>query len=311
MAGVVTVTLNPSIDASTQVSQVMAEHKMRCSAPSHEPGGGGINVSRAIKKLGGESLAFFPAGQHFGKLLKSLLQREGVDFRHVEIAGQTRENFIVREETSGRQFRFGLPGPAIGEDECGAVLALLDTLQFRPAYIVGSGSLPPGAPVDFYALLGRKASELGARYVVDTSGEALCRISESPVYLIKPNRRELSQLAREDILEEDDLADAARRLIGEGISEIVVVSLGAGGAMLVTREGCQRIHAPSVRTVSMVGAGDSMTAGIVVGLIRGLSIPEAVMFGVAAGTAAVVTPGTELCRREDAERLYEKIRGQR
>ncbi|HPD20590.1 MAG: 1-phosphofructokinase family hexose kinase [Desulfomonilia bacterium] len=310
MAEVVTVTLNPSIDTSAQVSQVMADHKMRCSEPSHEPGGGGINVSRAIKKLGGESLAFFPAGQHYGKLLRGLLQNEGVEFRHVEIAGQTRENFIVREETSGRQFRFGLPGPVMGEDECGAILTLLDTLPFRPAYIVGSGSLPPGAPVDFYALLGRKASKLGARYVVDTSGEALCRIVESPVYLIKPNRRELSLLAGEEVLEEDDLADAARGLISKGISEIVVVSLGAGGAMLVTREGCRRIHAPSVRAVSVVGAGDSMTAGMVLGLTRGLSITEAAMFGVAAGTAAVMTPGTELCRREDTERLYEKIRGQ-
>lgn len=311
MAGVVTVTLNPSIDTSTQVSQVMAEHKMRCSAPSHEPGGGGINVSRAIKKLGGESLAFFPAGQHFGELLKSLLQHEGVEFRQVGIAGQTRENFIVREETSGRQFRFGLPGPAIGEDECGAVLDLLDTLPSRPAYIVGSGSLPPGAPMNFYALLGGKASGLGARYVVDTSGEALCRAAESRVFLVKPNRRELSQLVGKEVLEEDDLADAAQRLVDQGTSEVVVVSLGAGGAMLVTEEGCRHIHAPSVRAVSMVGAGDSMTAGIVLGLTRGLSLVDAVRFGVAAGTAAVMTPGTELCRREDAERLYEKIRGQK
>lgn len=309
MAVIVTVTINPSIDTSCRVSQVMAEHKMRCSEPVHEPGGGGINVSRAIRKLGGESLAFFPAGRHFGELLKNLLQDEGVDFRQVDITGQTRENFIVREETSGRQFRFGLPGPAMREEECETVLALLDSLESRPEYIVGSGSLPPGTPDDFYALLGRKAAGLGAKYVVDTSGEALCRAAESPVYLIKPNRRELSQLAGENVLEEDDLADAALRLINEGISEIVVVSLGAGGAMLVTREGCRRIHAPSVQTLSMVGAGDSMTAGIVLGLSRGLSILDAAMFGVAAGTAAVMTPGTELCRREDTERIYEKIRG--
>ena len=309
MPRIVTVTLNPGIDTSCRVPQVMAEHKMRCSEPVHEPGGGGINVSRAVRKLGGESLALFPTGRHFGELLKTLLQHEEVHFRQVEIAGQTRENFIVREETSGRQFRFGLPGPVIREEECGAVLALLDDLEYRPEYIVGSGSLPPGTPDDFYALLGRKAAGLGAKYVVDTSGEALCRAAESPVYLIKPNRRELSQLAGENVLEEDDLADAALRLINEGISEIVVVSLGAGGAMLVTREGCRRIHAPSVQTLSMVGAGDSMTAGIVLGLSRGLSILDAAMFGVAAGTAAVMTPGTELCRREDTERIYEKIRG--
>ncbi len=311
MAGIVTVTLNPSIDTSCRVSQVMAEHKLRCSEPVHEPGGGGINVSRAVRKLGGESLALFPAGRHFGGLLKNLLRHEGVEFRQVEIAGQTRENFIVREETSGQQFRFGLPGPTMREEECGAVLTLLDSLESRPEYLVGSGSLPPGTLPDFYALLGKKAAVLGAKYIVDTSGEALCRAAESPVYLIKPNRRELSQLAGEEILEEDDLADAALRLINEGISEIVVVSLGAGGAMLVTREGCRRIHAPSVQAVSMVGAGDSMTAGMVLGLTRGLPIIEAAMFGVAAGTAAVMTPGTELCRREDTERLYEKIRDQK
>lgn len=310
MAKIVTVTINPGIDTSCQVPQVMAEHKLRCSEPVHYPGGGGINVTRAIRNLGGASLAFFFAGRHFGEMLKGLLRQEGVDFRDVAIDGQTRENFIVREESSGRQYRFGLPGPRIREEDCEELLGSLDGIESPPEYIVGSGSLPPGAPIDFYARLGRKASLLGAKYILDTSGDALCEATTSPVFLIKPNMRELSQLSKKEIMEEEGLAAAARRLIDEGRSEVVVVSLGAGGALLVTRQKCRHIHAPSVRTVSKVGAGDSMTAGIVLGLSRGLSLLESAMFGVAAGTAAVMSPGTELCRREDTERIYEKIREQ-
>lgn len=308
MAQIVTVTLNPGIDTSCRVPQVMPEHKLRCSEPVHEPGGGGINVSRAIRNLGGESLALFPAGRYFGRMLMSLLDEEGIDYRHVDIGGQTRENLIVTEETSGRQYRFGMPGPRVTERECEAVLGLLDGLKEQPGYVVGSGSLPPGAPSDFYARLGRKASDLGARYILDTSGEALCRAAEFPLYLVKPNRRELSQLAGSDVLEEDDLAEAARRLVSECGISAVVVSLGAGGAMLVTRELCRRIHAPSVKIISKVGAGDSMTAGIVLGLTRGLDLLDAAMFGAAAGTAAVMTPGSQLCRKDDTERIFEKIR---
>ncbi|HRR68737.1 MAG TPA: 1-phosphofructokinase family hexose kinase [Desulfomonilia bacterium] len=308
MAKIVTVTMNPSIDTNCQVAQVMAEHKLRCSHAFHNPGGGGVNVARAIKNLGGESIALFPAGRHFGEMLKKLLLKEGIDFRSVEIEGETRENFIVREETSGRQYRFGLPGPRMREEECEGLLKALDSIEPPPEYIVGSGSLPPGVPVDFYARLGMRASAMGAKYILDTSGDALCEGTTSRVFLIKPNMRELGQISNKELMEEEGLAAAARALVDEGRSEVVVVSLGAGGALLVTGRTCRRIHAPSVRTISKVGAGDSMTGGIVLGLERGLSLDESAMFGVAAGTAAVMTPGTELCRREDTERIYEKMR---
>ncbi len=307
MGGIVTVTINPSIDTNSRISHVMAEHKLRCSAPSHEPGGGGINVSRAIRRLGGESLALFPSGRHFGDMLTGLLEQDGVSYRATAISDETRENFIILEEASGRQFRFGMPGPSIREKEWQSLIYELDSVDFAPEYVIGSGSLPPGVPDDFYARLAKKAADVGAKCIIDTSGKALKCALDLKVYLIKPNINELRVLMGQDIMEEQNIEDCARVLIEKGKAEIIVVSLGAAGALLVTGETCMRIHAPTVRIVSKVGAGDSMVAGMVISLMRGFTVVDAVRFGVAAGAAAVMAPGTELCRKDDTERLYERM----
>ncbi len=308
MSGIVTLTMNPSIDTSCSIARVTAERKLRCSSPRHEPGGGGINVSRAAKKLGGDSLALFPSGRIFGEMIVSLLGQEGVSCRKRDIAGETRENFIVLEESSGNQFRFGMPGPFIREEEWQSMLRLLDTLAPAPQYIVGSGSLPPGVPADFYALLAKKAAALSAKLIVDTSGEALKQAVRLPIFLIKPNRRELCMLTSRDAGKEGSVEAMARDIVNEGRCENVVVSLGAEGALLVRRDMRLYVRAPRVRIVSKVGAGDSMVAGIVACLSRGCRIEEAVKYGVAAGTSAVTTPGSELCRKETTEELYERIR---
>jgi len=307
VSGIVTLTINPGIDTNTRVPHVMAEHKLRCSAPSHEPGGGGINVSRALARLGGDSLAVFPGGKNFGDMLKGLLERDGVNYRSTPISGEIRENFIILEESSGQQFRFGMPGPTISEKEWKSLLDELDSLHSAPEYIIGSGSLPPGVPDDFYAHLAKKAAGLGAKCIVDTSGQALRHSLKLPLYLIKPNLNELRMISGKDIGDDQTIEGCARELIEKGSVEIIAISLGAAGALVVTSDECVRIHAPTVQIVSKVGAGDSMVAGIVIGLTRGFSVVDAVRFGVAAGAAAVMTPGTELCRKEDTERLYERM----
>ena len=167
---------------------------------------------------------------------------------------------------------------------------------------------PPGVPDDFYARLARLGDELGAKVIVDTSQRALCAAVEAGVYLIKPNLRELSQLAGRDLEDEADQERVAGEIVRNGGARYVVVSLGAAGVLLVSEDGCERMRAPTVPIKSKVGAGDSMVAGIVLSLARGMPPREAVRFGVAAGAAAVMTPGTELCRREDTERLYERIK---
>ena len=307
MKTIATLTMNPSVDKSTTTKNVVAERKIRCSEPIYEPGGGGINISRVIQRLGGDSIALFPAGGANGQLLQSMLSEEGVSQYAVPVKNLTRENYTVYEEATGLQYRFGVPGPELSETEWRRCLNELAAIIPRPEYLVISGSLPPGVPDDFYAHVIRKARELGARVVLDTSGDALKQAMREPVYLIKPNMAEMRDLAGYEIEDESQQEAAAVKIIASGRSEIVVVSLGAAGALLVTGDRCERLRAPSVPIKSKVGAGDSMLAGIVFKLAQGKSTHEAISFGVAAGTAAVMTPGTELCQKEPTERLYRQI----
>ncbi len=238
-------------------------------------------------------------------MLRDLLDQEGVRHLPVAIDGMTRENLTVLDESSGRQFRFGMPGPTLLEEEWQRCLDELSAMDPEPDYIVASGSLPPGVPQDFYARVARLGKDVGSRVIVDSSEEALCAAAREGVYLLKPNMRELGQLAGHKIQGESEQETVVKELIENGQAEVVVVSLGAAGALLGSEGGLVRLRAPTVPIESKIGAGDSMVAGIVLALVRGKSLEEAARFGVAAG--AVPTPGTELCRRQDTERLYERM----
>jgi len=304
---VVTLTMNPCIDESTSVRHVLADRKLRCGEPSREPGGGGINVARALHRLGGSTLAIYPAGGPAGDLLASLLEREGVPQLPLPIAAWTRENVNILEEETGRQFRFVFPGPRLAAPDAEACLRALDSLEPGPDWIVASGSLPPGVPVDFYAGVARSARRLSSRFALDASGEALARALDEGVSLIKPSLREFQQLTGLDDAEESHLAKEAAKLIAAGRCEAIVLSLGMAGALAVRAEGVERVVSPTVPVRSTVGAGDTLLAGIVLRLQQGRTFSEAVRFGVAAAAATVMRPGTDLCRPEDAERLYEQI----
>jgi len=307
---IVTMTFNPALDTSTSIDHVVPEQKLRCNPPRHEPGGGGVNVARAIHRLGGEAQAIYTLGEPFGALLQRLLEEEGVNQIPIPIERLTRESFVVLDETSGQQYRFSVPGPKLTEKEWECCFDTLRNLDPTPTYIVASGSLTPGAPRDGYARLARLARELGSRFILDSSGEELCHAVEEGVFLLKPNMRELKHLAGEEIESEEQQEEVVQELIKSGKAEVVVVSLGAAGALFATAEEMSRIRAPTVHIQSKIGAGDSTVGGITLALARGLSLREAAYFGVAAGSAAVMTPGTELCRREDTERLYNKMQGE-
>jgi 6-phosphofructokinase 2 len=304
---IATLTMNPAIDKSSAVTQVVAEWKLRCDPPEYEPGGGGINVSRAIRKLGGNSVAFYPAGGLAGRMLSDLLDREGLQHEAMSIAGVTRENFTVLEKSTGQQYRFGMPGPTLQEVEWRRCLEEISRLLPQADYLVASGRLPPGVPPDFYGLLAKLAKKQKIRLIVDTSGEALRLAVEEGVFLIKPNLPEFAELTGRERVDERQEEYLAQELVSTNKCEAVVVSLGAAGVLVASAEGVERVRAPLVPIKSKVGAGDSTVAGIVLALARGQSWREAVRFGVAAGAAAVMTPGTELCCREDVERLYEQL----
>ncbi len=304
---IATLTLNPAVDWSVQTPRVVPEHKLRCEAPRQDPGGGGVNVARVLRELGGRSVAIYPAGGLAGQRLRALLDETGLEHDPVPIAGSTRESWTVLETGTNAQYRFVLPGPELATADWEACLARLARLEPPPEYVVASGSLPPGVPADFYARLASAARRRGTRVVLDTSGDALREGVKGGVYLVKPNLRELAQLAGAEPADEEGQLAAARELVTRGSAQVVVVSLGAAGALLVSERVTERVRAPTVPIRSRVGAGDSTVAGIVLGLARGDDLRLAVRRGVAAGTAAVMTPGTELCRREDAERLYASL----
>jgi 6-phosphofructokinase 2 len=307
MKTIVTMALNPAIDKSSSVDHVVAERKLYCKPPRFEPGGGGVNVSRAVKKLGGESLLLYPAGGLTGKRLQELLDEEGLNHRPFPIEGVNRESLVILEESTGRQYRFGMPGPELQQKEWEPFFQELAAMEPSPDYVVASGSLPPGVPHDFYATVARAGKKRGAKAIIDVSGEALEAALQEGVFLIKPNVREFRGLVGEEIKEESQIKAEAQKMVKSGRCEVLVISLGAAGALVVSEELAEHILPPTVPIVSKVGAGDSMVAGIVLSLARGNPLRESVLFGVAAGTAAVMTPGTELCRREDAERLFESM----
>jgi 6-phosphofructokinase 2 len=305
---ILSIAMNPAIDKASSVDHVVAERKLYCKPPRFEPGGGGVNVSRAIRKLGGASLLLYPAGGLTGTRLEQLLDEEGLEQRPFPVAGMTRESLVILEESTGLQYRFGMPGPKLRKKEWEPLLQELSAMEPAPDYVVASGSLPPGVPVDFYAQVARVGKQRGAKTIVDVSGRALEAALEEGVFLIKPNVREFRELVGREVREQAQIEAAALELVESGRCEILVISLGAAGALAVSRDFSEHILPPTVPIVSKVGAGDSMVAGMVLSLARGRSSRESVLFGVATGTAAVMTPGTELCRREDAERLYAGIR---
>ncbi len=300
--------MNPAIDVNTSVDNFVAERKLRCSHPSMEPGGGGINVSRAIRKLGGESMALYTCGGPTGQMFQKLLHDEGLNHKPIPIKYGIRENIIIYEESTSLQYRLCMPGPKLTDDELKSSLDQIIALDPRPDFVVASGSLPPGVPKDFYARVARVAKQLGSQIIIDTQGEPFQLVLEEGLFLVKPNLRELSQLGLQSIEDEKRIEDMAEKIVSNNWSEVVVVSLGAAGALLVTKEESRYIRPPAVPIKSKVGAGDSMVAGIVLALSQGMSIQDSAYFGVAAGTAAVMTPGTELCRIEDTDRLFKEMK---
>lgn len=301
---IVTLTMNPALDVFLEVPKMEPDHKLRASRPSYRAGGGGINVSRAIRHLRGTSVALFPSGGSTGEMVETLLQRESIDTNCVRIADPTRENINVTEATTAKEYRFIVPGPDLGMDEWQHCLRALKSIAPRPDYVVASGSLPPGVPVDFFARLASLAVEMGFRLIVDTSGEPLRYAAANGTFILKPSLRELAAINGTEPLSSEGIAEVARLLVHRNGVGAVVVSAGAGGAILVDEDRVLRIAAPVVPVVSRIGAGDSMVAGMTVALARGEDIETAVRYGVAAGAAAVMAPGHRLCTYDDTESLF-------
>lgn len=302
---IVTLTMNPVVDVSTAAKAVIPVKKTRCESPVYEPGGGGINVSRALKNLGYDSLAIFISGGKSGSRLEQLLKKESINYRTINSEESTRENLMVFDKVSGEHYRFVMPGPHIHENEWQEALKILDELNPLPDYLVASGSLPMGVPDDFYARIAEWANTNDVNLILDTSGPALKLALEKGVYLAKPNLRELGELLGNDRLTGMELDEAAIEILSKGYVRVLIVSLGERGALLACQDSLEYVVPPVMPVVSAVGAGDSMVAGMIIGCIKGFWPEKAVRYGVAAGTAATMTPGSELCRKSDTDKIFD------
>ena len=304
---IVTLTMNPAVDVASTVDQLVPSHKLRCSEVRHDAGGGGINVARAVHRLGGEVLAIFPSGGPQGILLERLVESEGVNHLTVPIAGDTREDFAVTESSSKLQYRFVLPGPNLSTAECKACLDALKQNIGRAEFVVASGSLPPGAPQGFYAEVAHTVAAAGGKFVLDTSGAPLKFALGRDVHLIKPSLREMSELVGESLGSIQSCVAAARRLIAETGVEQVALSLGEKGALLIGRDTALQAKAPRIEEVSSIGAGDSFLATLVWAFAQGWAPRDCLPHSVAAGSAALLAPGTGLFRLADIDRLREQV----
>ena len=308
MLPILTITLNPALDLTTSVGRLAPLQKLRCGPVRLDPGGGGVNVSRAIKELGGESHAFVAIGGHTGEQLRSILDRTGIELDYWPLIEETRTSFTVMENATRRPYRFVLPGPRVSPAEADAILdRLAQRIDKYTGFVVASGSLPPGVPDDFYGRLARRCRELGARMIVDSHGAALRAAAAERPYLVRLNHIEAQELLGGD----SDVAahTLARQLVDGGLAEAAIVTVGERGAIVATQGRQVEILPPRVEVVSGVGAGDSFVAALTFGLASGWAVEEAARYGVAAAAAAVTTEATQLCERATVNAFFEMIGG--
>lgn len=307
MSKIITITFSPSIDKSATVRALSSEKKLHCAEPKSEPGGGRINVARVLNILGGNVMAVFPSGGYTGAQLNQLIRNEDVPFEAIHCKNETRESFAILDESTKKQYRFGMPANKLFKNEWSACLQIIKD-QKKVDFIVASGSLPPGVPFNMYAQLSKIAKKCNAKFIVDTSGDALKNAVEVGVYLLKPNLEELGILLGTANLKIEDAEAAAKEFISRSKCEIIVVSLGSKGAVLVTKENTYHAKPPKVTVKSTIGAGDSMVAGIVFGLSKGESLERSLQYGVACGTATTMNLGSQLCKKKDVKILLKTLR---
>jgi 6-phosphofructokinase 2 len=307
MTDIVTLTPNPAVDVAITIDAIRPVFKLRATSQRHDPGGGGINVARVIKRLGGSVSAIYPVGGPIGELLARLVSKEEIASSTVVIADDTREDFFVAETSTGQQYRFILPGPRLLEEEWSRYLDLLPTLHPFPRFVVASGSLPAGVPDDFYARVVHLAKQRGARTIVDTSGPALAAAVSAGVDIIKPNLREMRDLIGNEPADANEWIAAAKDLVTKRQARIVALTMGHLGAALVTRDRVLRAQPLPITPRSAVGAGDSFLGALTWRLAAGADLADCFRCAMAAGAAALLNEGTELCRPQDVARLAELV----
>ena len=304
---ILTITLNPALDVTTYLDQLKPQRKLRCGPPRYDPGGGGVNVARAIKELGGESHAFVAIAGATGQWYQRVLEETGISFETWKFRGETRFSLTVMEEATNLQYRFMLPGPEQEEEDGAQLLAALsNTIDTGYKYVVASGSLPPGLSQDFYAKLAVRVRESGGLLILDTSGAALKAALPEHPFMIKIDQIEARELAEGSGNAALSIPQLAQRLIDQRVAQNIIITIGDKGAILAGDGRLLHVQAPPVEVCSAVGAGDSFVGALTLGLSNGWSLSDACRYGVAAAASAVTTEGTALCERDMTQHYFEQ-----
>lgn len=303
---VLTITLNPSVDISTETDEVIIDEKTRCTQPAHDPGGGGINVARVLSRLGIDAEALFIAGGYTGDKLIHMLEEESIHCHVIRSPQLTRQNIAIIDNSIGKQYRFVLPGLVPADRIWQEALNYIGDHISDFDYIVGSGSLPDGVPIDFYSRLAKIATDNGKKFVLDTSASALMNGIQNGAFFIKPNSEEFENL-KELYGVADDKA-LLEKLFSKGIQN-VIQTFGMEKTVLHTPEKSFSFKPPAIKTRSAIGAGDSFVGGMIAGLLNGLTIDKAICNGISAAASTLQSDGTDLCKLEEVEAIFNSVYG--
>jgi 6-phosphofructokinase 2 len=309
MTDIITITANPALDLSTEAPAVIPDRKLRCSAPRIQPGGGGVNVSRAISNLGGRSRPLVAFGGPTGAMLTELIRAEGLEPESLGVDHATRQSVTVRDAANGLQYRFMMPGPPWSEDDCEAARGAIRAAVGRGDMVVPSGSFPPGLPFDFYLKLNADIAAAGGRMLIDTSGAALERAAQGGdgLWCLRMDTEEAEELSGRHLTDLGDLAHMAADLRGRGAGEIVMIAAGPQGTVIACEGWIGLTRPPVVVPHSKVGAGDSFIGAFVLSISRGEDPVTACAWGTAAAASAVTTADTDLCRKDDVARFFAQV----
>lgn len=306
---ILTITLNPTVDFCTTSPHIVPGPKLRCTDPQIDPGGGGINVARAVKLLGGQATALVAIGGATGAHLLQLLALEGVPTVAFQGPGETRQSMSVIDQGSGEQYRFVMPGPIWQDHDVPRALASVDQATGEDTLVVLSGSQPPGVAKDFPSILADHVGDRQARLIVDTSGPALSHLVEEPrsaLHVLRMDGPEGEELAGRSLRTREDTAEFAQGLVRKGVAKIIIVARGADGSVLATKDGAWHSVNPPVKVVSKVGAGDSFVGAFTLALAGDEPVENCLRWGVAAASAAVMSDATRLCDRKTTEGLLSR-----
>ncbi|WP_157831457.1 1-phosphofructokinase family hexose kinase [Confluentibacter flavum] len=305
---IITLTINPALDKSAKVDGLIPEQKLQCHSIVYQPGGGGINVSRVLKRLDEKTHCIFTAGGDTGQNLNELLLKEGINPKTIYIKAWTRENLSIVDTKTNFQYRFGMPSNGLQNAELDDIKSTLDKYLNNGDILVLSGSLPQNVPTDYYATLIKHVSHKNIKIVIDTSGPALTEALKEKVFLVKPNQKELAQWADKEFLSSTEQEDFALEMVKSGKAEYVVVSLGARGAFMASKDGVVYQSTPSVSVKSTIGAGDSMVAGLIYGIKNDFLVKDILKWGVACGVATTINEGTNLASKSHVDNVLKMLK---